>query len=63
MPDHSDLSRDDGRIWGHIEAGVWRPLAKAPLLDGGYGPAPFDIEIRPGVVRRVVHRPEDAHDQ
>lgn len=58
MPDHTDQSRDDGRVWGHIEDGVFRPLDKRLMLDGGYGPPPFEIEIRAGVVRRVVCQPE-----
>lgn len=48
---------DDGLPWGHIEDGVWRELPKGPMVDGGYGPPPFELEIRAGVVRRVVHKP------
>lgn len=47
-----------GRRWGHMEDGVFRPLPHQPLIDAGYTCPPFDIEIRAGVVRRVVVEPE-----
>lgn len=57
MPDHDDNARDDGRVWGHIEAGVFRPLPKGPMLAAGLGPAPFDVALPDGRVRKVVHQP------
>lgn len=51
---------DDGRGWGHIEFGVWRPLPKVPMLLAGLGPPPFDVALPSGEVRHVVHDPVDG---
>jgi hypothetical protein len=52
---------DDGRAWGHVEDGVWRPLPKRPMLLAGLGPpAPtFAVTLPSGEVRWVVHDPDD----
>lgn len=60
MTDHSDLPRDDGRIWGHIEDGIFRPLPKRPMVDAEMGPPPFTITLPDGRVRHVVHEPEET---
>lgn len=54
---NDDRVRDDGRVWGHIEDGVFRHLPKRPLLDAGLGPAPFEVTLPDGRVRQVVHEP------
>jgi hypothetical protein len=60
MVDREDSLRDDGRPWGYMADGEFRPLPKAPLLRAGLGPPPFDVELWDKSIRRVVHRPEPA---
>ena len=60
MTSTDDARNDDGLPWGHIEAGAWRPLPKAPMLAAGYGPAPFAVTLPDGRVRHVVHQPVTA---
>jgi hypothetical protein len=50
---------DDGREWGHLEFGVWRPLPKRPMLLAQLGPPPFYVSLPSGEVRHVVHDPDD----
>lgn len=58
----TDEGRDDGRPWGFMNGGVWVCLPKEPLLLGGFGPPPFDVTLPSGVVRHVVHDPEETPD-
>lgn len=58
MTDHSDTKRDDGRVWGHIEDGVFWALPKSPLINAQMGPPPFDVTLPSGKIRHVVHQPE-----
>lgn len=60
MTDHSDRTRDDGRIWGHVEDGIFWAVPKSPLINGGWGPPPFSITLPDGRVRRIVHKPDDV---
>lgn len=51
-------THDDGMPWGFItEQGDWRVLPKGPMVQGGYGPPPFDIKLPSGEIRRVIHQP------
>lgn len=64
MTDDGDRSRDDGRIWGHIEDGKFHPIPKGPMLAAGLGPPPFDVTLWPdNRIRHVVHKPEEQLDQ
>lgn len=59
MVDDDRSARDDGRVWGWMDDGVFRPLPKGPMLTDGMGPPPFDVTGSFGV-RRVVHDPMEV---
>jgi hypothetical protein len=57
-----ELGVDDGKPWGFIAGnGVWVQVPKRPLLEAGFGPAPFDVRL-PYATRRIVHRPGESSD-
>lgn len=50
---------DDDKIWGFMEKDVFVAVPKRPLLRGGLGPPPFEVVLRNGSIRRIIHAPPD----
>jgi hypothetical protein len=48
---------DDGKPWGWMDHGVWQPLPKIPMMQAGFGPAPFWVELPSGERRYICHDP------
>jgi hypothetical protein len=47
--------------WGTVsEDGTFTIVPKGPMIAGGYGPPPFDIEVWPGYVKHIVEEPGDV---
>lgn len=57
MTDRSERDHDDGKVWGHIEGGIFWAIPKYPMLAAGLGPPPFNVTLPSGKVRHVVHEP------
>lgn len=51
---------DDGRRWGYMLDGAFRPIPKPPLLLGHFGPPPFSVTLPSGAIRHVVHDPAEV---
>ena len=51
---------EDGREWGWMCEGVFRPLSKRLLKSGALGPPPFVVELTSGEKREVIYKPSNG---
>jgi hypothetical protein len=61
VSDREDRERDDGKVWGFMEYGIFVKLPKRPMLDAGLGPPPFTVTLPDGRGRQVIHEPGEVY--
>lgn len=49
------------RPWGRVlPDGTFREMPWEPLVQGGYGPPPFDVTKPDGTVIQIIEKPENG---
>lgn len=60
MAGETDEELMAGKDWGFIlPDGNFRALPKRPMILGGYGKPPFDVELPSGEIRHIIESPDE----
>ncbi len=59
MSQAAHLDPDPSRPWVYWVGDCCIPLPKAPMINAGLGPPPFEVRLWNGEVRHVRYAPDD----